>query len=137
MISLDKEVEFRMYIPKEKSTGVYYGCKIEDNKFQLTCNDPFYEELSYGTIIEVEPNEMEEGVLKFKKVYKKSEYSLEVIGLPGQLNESELRSVGQMILDEGGFWEVIFGGMGYVNLPKNSTLNVIEELNILIKEKHK
>jgi hypothetical protein len=40
-----------------------------------------------------------------------------------------------MIMDEGGYWEVIFGGMGYVNLPKTSKLNVIDELNKLIKAK--
>ena len=44
-------------------------------------------------------------------------------------------TVGQMIMDEGGYWEVIFGGMGYVNLPKTSKLNVIDELNKLIKAK--
>lgn len=51
------------------------------------------------------------------------------------LNESELRVVGQMIIDKGGYWEVIFGGMGYVNLPKDSRFNVIDELNKLIKAK--
>ena len=40
-----------------------------------------------------------------------------------------------MIVDEEGYWEVIFGGMDYVNLPKGSTLNVLRELNKLIKEK--
>ena len=46
-----------------------------------------------------------------------------------------MRVVGQMVIDEGGYWEVIFGGMGYVNLPKTSKLNVINELNKLIKGK--
>ena len=49
--------------------------------------------------------------------------------------ETEMRVIGQMIMDEGGYWEVIFGGMGYVNLPKKSKLNVIDELNKLIKAK--
>lgn len=68
-------------------------------------------------------------------MFKESDFSLEVIALPFVLTESEMRIVGKMIIDAGGFWEVIFGGMGYVNLPKHSELNVIEELNKLIREK--
>jgi len=70
-----------------------------------------------------------------KKIYAESEYSLEVIALPMSLNETEMRIVGKMIIDEGGYWEVIFGGMAYINLPKDSKLNIIDELNKLIKAK--
>lgn len=128
-------IEIKMYVPEEASTGTYAVIKVAENRYKLCYNDPFSETLIYGTIIEVQEKK-EDGVFVFKKIYAESEYTLEIIGLPlAQLNESELRIVGQMIVDEGGFWEVIFGGMGYVNLPKKSTLNVIEELNKLIRLK--
>ncbi len=137
-------IRIRIHFPEDcnipeycNSIGEYYAIKIAKNKYELTENDPFCEFLSYKTRIEIEDFKKEEGVLEFKRVFKKSDFSLEVIGLPMELNETELRKIGKMIIDEGGYWEVIFGGMGYVNLPKTSKLNIINELNNLIKEKGK
>lgn len=133
----DQIIEIKMYVPEEASTGPYEVIKVSEYRYQLTNNDPFNEKLSYGTIIEVFPDKKDEDTWVFKGVYVESDYNLEVIGLPTALNETELRIVGQMIVDEGGYWEVIFGGMGYVNLPKTSKLNVIDELNKLIRAKQK
>ena len=124
-----------MYVPEEACTSTYDVIKVAENRYRLASNDPFSETLIYGTIIEVLPEKNEEDTFVFKKVCAVSEYNLEVIGLPMALNETEMRVVGQMIIDEGGYWEVLFGGMGYVNLPKHSKLNVIEELNKLIAAK--
>ena len=127
-----------MYIQKESMVGTYEVDQLSEFIFKLTRNDPLSEFLTYGTIIEVEKDFKEENgeqIYVFKKVHKESDYNLEVIGLPFQLNETELRIIGKMIIDEGGFWEVIFGGLGYVNLPKNSSLNITTELNKLIQLK--
>ncbi len=124
-----------MYVPEEASTGTYEVIKVSEYTYKLTNNDPFSEVLTYGTIIEVLPEKKDEDTYVFKGVHTESDYTHEVIGLPSALNETEMRIVGQMIIDEGGYWEVIFGGMGYVNLPKHSKLNVIEELNKLITAK--
>ncbi len=129
-----------MYLPDAKSTGTYEVVKISEHKYKLFNNDPFNESLTYGTIIEVEKEKIEEdGESKFvlKNIHRKSEFSSECIGLPMTLSESEMRVVGQMIIDEGGYWEVLFGSIGFVNLPKNSKLNVTEELNKLIIAKQK
>jgi hypothetical protein len=134
----EKAVEIRMYVPEEASTGNYAVIQLSEFTYKLANNDPFSETLSYGTIIEVESKvkeEDDEKVYTLKKVLKESDFSINVIFLPSELNETELRIVGKMIIDEGGFWEVNFGGMGYVNLPKQSKLDIIEELNKLIKEK--
>ncbi|GEM_PF-732154 len=130
--------QIRMYVPEESSTGTYDVIKVSDFSYRLASNDPFSEILSYGTVIEVETEKKEdegECIFVFKKIHTESNYTLEVIFLPMNLTNSEMRIVGQMIIDEGGFWEVIFGGVGYVNLPIKSNLNVIEELNKLIKTK--
>ncbi len=124
-----------MYIPEQSSTGTYKVIKVSKNRYKLTNNDPFSETLIYGTIIEVLPEKKDGDTFVFKDVYAKSEFNLEVIGLPISLNETEWRVIGQMIINEGGYWEVIFGGMGYVNLPKTSKLNVNNEFDKLIKAK--
>lgn len=134
---MDEEeiIQITMYVPEEHSTGTYDVVRVSDNQYKLTNNDPFNEILTYGTIIEVEPKKNDDGAFVFKEISVESDYSLQVIGLPMELSESELRIVGQMIVDDGGFWEVIFGGMGYVNLRNNSSLDVIDELNKLIRAK--
>lgn len=124
-----------MYVPEESSTGPYEVIKVSEYTCKLTNNDPFSEVLTHGTIIEVLPEKKDEDTYVFKEVHAESDYILEVIGLPSALNETEMRIVGQMIIDESGYWEVIFGGMGYVNLPKHSKLNEIEELNKLTTAK--
>lgn len=131
----EETIEISMYVPEEASTGPYEVVKVSECLFKLMHNDPFNPLLSYGTIIEVLPEKKYGGVFIFKGVHTVSSYNQEVIGLPGILSESELRVVGQMIVEEGGYWEVVFGGMGYVNLPKTSKLNVVEELNKLVRAK--
>ena len=136
---MEKEITIRMHVPEESYTGTYCVIQLSNTSYKLTGNDPINENLRYGTIIEVEPEvKYEDGemVFTFKRVFKESDFSLIVLGLPTELNETELRIVGKMITDKGGFWEVIFGGIGYVNLPKNSELDVIAELNKTIKAKH-
>ena len=130
-------IEISMYVPEEASTGPYEVVKVSECLFKLMHNDPFNPLLSYGTIIEVLPEKKDGGVFIFKGVHTESSYNLEVIALPGVLSESELRVVGQMIIEEGGYWEVIFGGMGYVNLPKSSKLDVTDELSKLVIGKQK
>lgn len=131
----ENSIQIRMYIEEDGSTGTYDVVKKGTYLYELQDNDPFNELLTYKTVIEVYPKMKEEEIYEFKGVFKASAYSLEVYGLPSVLNETELRRIGQKIVDEGGFWEVLFGGMGYVNLPKTSTLDVNEALNTLIKAK--
>jgi len=127
--------EIYLYNPKEACTGNIEVKKLGDHTFQLLCNDPFDEDLSYGTIIKVEEHLTAEGHFQLKKIVQVSEYNRETYWLPTSLNETELRIVGDKIVAEGGYWEVIMGGIGIVNLPKQSHLNVDKVLNILVKEK--
>jgi len=127
--------EIYLYNPKEACTGNVEVMKLSDYTFQLLCNDPFDEDLSYGTIIEVEKYLTKDGHFQLKKIVQVSEYDRETYWLPTGLNEKELRIVGDKIVAEGGYWEVMMGRVGIVNLPKQSPLNVNEALNILMKEK--
>lgn len=134
MSNQDSEI-IRMYYPEESSTGKYDVIKVDTHNFKLVSNDPFVEKLSFGTIIEVEPEMHEREVYKFKRIVSESEYKSESLFLPSELNETELRIVGNLIVKEGGYWEVVFGGIGIVNLPLDSKLDVTKELNKLIEAK--
>jgi len=135
----DDIVEITMCVPEDSSTGNYSVVKVADNLYKLANNDPFNEKLTYGTVVSVSPYVNKDGVnmYMFNEIYAKSDYNFQVIGLPMSLTESELRPIGKMITDAGGYWEVIFGGMGYINLPKRSNLNVLDQINQLITSKLK
>lgn len=127
--------EIYIYNPNDASTANFEVLKVSDYTYQLMSNDPFQEALCYGTLIEVEKNLTKEGDFQLKRIVKASDYTLEVYPLPNDLNETELRIVGDMIVTNGGYWEVNFGGLGYVSLPKHSTLDVIKELENIKKNK--
>lgn len=47
-----------------------------------------------------------------------------------QFQETEYRLLGDEIEKQGGFWQVDFGSVATVNLPKNSTLDLDEIFRI-------
>ena len=116
-MDFDQAITIRMYHPEEASTGNYDVIQISAYEYQMVNNDPFYPDLSYGTVFEVKKEPYEAGILEFNRISKASDFSLEVYGLPQVLNEKELSLIGDLIVKAGGFWEVIFGGMGYLGQP--------------------
>lgn len=132
---MNEEVEIRIFEPDFGFTASYDAIQLSEFQYLLKCNSPLSEELTYGTIIEVEKEKTKEGDLILSKIVKKSDFSSETYMLPGDLNETELSIVGDMIINAGGYWEVLFGGMGFVNLPKDSTLDISSELRKLSRLK--
>ena len=131
---INEVITIKMFHPGERSTGEYNVIKISDFEYKLTENNPFSEDLSYGTIIEVENKLNKDGIFQFKKIAKESDFRLEIYGLNLGLNEAELRLLGDKIVKNGGHWEVIFGGMAYVNLPKDSNLDIGLEIKKIKNE---
>ena len=127
-----KPQEFRMYVPAERSTGTYHGIPVGPNQYKLIDNDPFLEELCRGTVIEVAPKHDEPKVMELIRVVTPSDTPVVVYGLPQGVPESLLRQVGDQIVAAGGYWEVLFGGMAYVNLPKDSSFDVNAALKAVI-----
>ena len=127
--------EINLYDSDEGFGGNVEVVKLGQHTYQLMCNTFFSEDVYYGTVIEVEDELTDDGYFKLKSIIKASEYTQETYFLPIALNEAELRIVGGKIVEEGGYWEVVFGGMALVNLPKKSLLDVNEELNDLQKKK--
>ena len=102
------------------------------NQYKLIDNDPFLEELCRGTVIEVAPKHDEPKVMELIRVVTPSDTPVVVYGLPQGVPESLLRQVGDQIVAAGGYWEVLFGGMAYVNLPKDSSFDVNAALKAVI-----
>ena len=117
----EQTIDIKMYVPEEASIDTYEVIKISEYTCKLTNNDPFSEILTYGTIIEVLPEKKDEDTYVFKGVHTESDYTHEVIGLPSALNETEMRVVGQMIIDEVEYWEVFLEEWDMLTYPNLET----------------
>lgn len=114
-----KEIEIRVYDKREKSTGNLYVEQLSENKFRMTDNDIFNCRLTKGTEFETRINK--EGLHKIVKIIKDSDY----------------RVLGDELTKHDGFWQVDFGGIATVNIPKDFEFNideVMKELDLNLTE---
>lgn len=122
-------IELKIYFPSEATSTNYLLEELESGYYIVKWNDPFNEELIYGTIIDLEKDQ--EGRLIFKRVVKKSNYSCQNFLFPKDFDYTSIKPLQDAIIAEGGYWEIIFHGMLFVNLPSGSNLNVEKELNLI------
>ena len=102
--------------------------QIDAETFKLVENPVLNCRINYGTIIKVIQDL--NGELVMSKIIRASDFRTRQFMLSASLNETQLRTqIGQPILDAGGMWEVVFGGIAFIHLPKNSTF----DLNKLFK----
>ena len=124
----NEEIEIRL----ENADMIYnvFGNWTNEVDFKLTCNDPFDFKNTYGTTLELTKTS-EPDVYKVNKVIEPSNFTTRRFLLNNSLKESEYRIIGDEVMKIGGFWEVIFGGYAMVNIPKGSTFNLDEILELL------
>jgi len=93
--------------------------------FKLLENPVFSCKINYGTIVRALPDK--NGELILSKIIRASDFKTRQFFLSDSLNESELRiKIGQPIIDAGGTWEVVFGGISFIHIPKNSSFDLDE-----------
>jgi hypothetical protein len=125
----NSDIQLKVYIPAEASTTTLLLEELPNGHYKLKWNDPFSEDMLFGTIIELEKELDEEGSHILKRIVEKSNYSCESYIFPKEFDYSIIKPVQDAIIAEGGYWEIIFHGMLYVNLPQDSKLDVQKELN--------
>lgn len=97
--------------------------QITADTFKLLENPILNCRINYGTTVRV--TEDANGELVMSKIISASDYMTRRFMLSNSLNETELRTkIGKPILDAGGMWEVVFGGIAFVHIPKDSTFNI-------------
>lgn len=103
--------------------------QVSDDTFRLLENPVFNCKINYGTTVKV--IEDANGDLVMSKIIRASDYKTRLFMLSRSLNEMELRTkIGQPILDAGGMWEVVFGGIAFIHIPKDSSFNIDELFKI-------
>jgi len=114
-------IEIDVCNPKGDIRASIYVEQIAENRFRAEENELFLE-LTKGTEFETETDE--NGIYKIIRITKTSEYNTQTFLLNLGISEAEYRVIGDEIIKQGGYWQVDFGGIATVNLPKNSTLNI-------------
>ena len=105
------------------SSETVYAEQIDSDTFKLLENPIFNCRINYGTIVKVIQDS--NGELVMSQIMGASDFETRKFFLSASLNEIQLRAkIGQPILDAGGMWEVVFGGIAFVHLPKNSNFNL-------------
>jgi len=94
-----------------------YVEKISENIFRAVENELFDCRLTRGTEFETHINK--DGQHEIISITKESDFITKRFFLNAQFTESEYRLLGEEIMKHGGFWQLDFGGIGTINLPKD------------------
>ena len=96
--------------------------QVSDDKYKLLETPVLSCRINYGTTIKVQPDE--KGELEMVKVVRASDYRTRQFILPS-LSEPELMNkLGNPIRDAGGLWEVVFGGIIFIHMPRDSEFDL-------------
>ena len=125
------EVKIDVYHKKEKVTTTLYVEKLSENKFRMIDNDFCNPKLTLGTEFETKINA--ENKYEITKITKESDFITRRFELAPNHKESDYRMLGEELIKRGGFWQVDFGNIATVNIPKDFDFDVdqvIQELDL-------
>ena len=116
--------EIEVYDKREHLTANMRVEQLSENIFRTVENELFNCRLTLGTEFETRLNK--DGKHEITRITKKSEYITRRFSLTSQFKESEYRLFGDEIIRQGGFWQIDFGNIATINLPKDCKLNLDE-----------
>lgn len=123
------ETKIELYDKRQASTTTLYVIALGHNKFRMTDNEVFNCNLTFGTEFETRINEV--GKHEIIRISKKSEYVARRFFLSPKFKESDYRLLGEELSKRGGFWQVDFGSVAIVNIPKDFEFDVDEVMKEL------
>jgi hypothetical protein len=127
--------KIELHDKRENSTTTMYVEQLSENKFRMVDNDFFNCRLTKGTEFETRINH--EGKHEIFKIIKESEFITRRFFLSPKYKESEYRILGDELGKRGGFWQVDFGGIATVNIPKNFEFDIdqiMKDLDLNLSE---
>ena len=108
---------------------------ISELKFRMVDNDILNCQLTLGTEFETRLNS--EGNHELVRITKQSDFITRRFFLPTKYKESDYRMLGDQLIKHGGFWQIDFGGIATVNIPKDFEFDidqVMKELDLHLTE---
>ena len=99
-----------------------YVEQLAENKFRMTDNDIWNCRLTLGTEFETRINK--DGKHEIVRITKDFDFTTRRFFLNPKYKESDYRMLGDELAKRGGFWQVDFGGIATVNIPKDFEYDV-------------
>ena len=130
-----EEVKIELYDKREKSTTTMYVEQLSEHTFRMTQNDIFNCRLTLGTEFKTSINK--DGKHEIIRITKESDFITRRFVLDIAYKESAYRMLGDELIKRGGFWQVDFGGIATVNIPKNFEYDidhVMKDLGLILAE---
>ncbi|MEM7657840.1 MAG: hypothetical protein AAF399_17070 [Bacteroidota bacterium] len=131
----NQEVQIELYDKRAQVTVAIVVEQLAINKFRMLDNDLWNCHLTLGTEFETRINEA--GKHEIIQISKKSDFITRRFLLNSALRESDYRMLGDELVKRGGFWQVDFGGVATVNIPKDFPYDMdqnMEDLGIQMSE---
>jgi hypothetical protein len=128
-----QEIEIQIYDKIQKSSGNAYVEQLTENTFRMTENDIFNCQLTRGTEFETKINK--DGLHEIVKITKKSNFITRRFFLSHKYEYADYLVFAEELVKNGGFWDVYFGGIAIINIPKSFELEkIMEECGINLSD---
>jgi len=115
--------------PEEALTVSLPVTCVGTNLYRLDAVPYLSERANYGDIVEAIPDE--DGGLRFVRVVQPSGWSTHLYILCRERIEGEaMQAMLRDVLDNGGYWEALFGGLLFICLPPGSTYDLERALRL-------
>lgn len=115
-------IKIQLFDKREQITTGLYVQQLSEDTFRMTENELFNCRLTYGTEFKTRINK--NGEHEIVKIINDSNFVTRRFFLSAQFKESEYRVLGDEIMRQGGFWQVDFGSIATINLPKDCELDM-------------
>ena len=116
------KVKIEVYHKREKITTTLYVEQLSENQFRMIDNDLVNSQLTLGTEFETKINS--ENNHEVVKILKESEFITRRFMLTPNYKASDYMMLGEELEKRGGFWQVDFGSIATVNIPKDFEFDI-------------
>jgi hypothetical protein len=117
-----EEVKIELYDKRQRVTSTLYVEQLAENHFRMVDNAIMNCRLTLGTEFRTRLNQ--QGQHEIIEITKESDFITRRFFLSPQYKESDYRVLGDELMKRGGFWQVDFGSMATINLPKDFEYDV-------------
>jgi hypothetical protein len=131
----EEPIEIKIYDKREKMTTSIYVEQLSNNTFRTVENEIFNCLLTYGTEFTTQINT--EGSHEIIKITKESDFITKRFFLSQKYKESDYQMLGDELIKLGGYWQIDFGGIATINIPKDFEFNIhkiMKELDLNLTE---
>ena len=130
-----EKVKIELYDKREKATATMYVEQLAENMLRMIDNDMINCRLTLGTEFEARINN--KGKYEIIRITKESEFITRRFFLSAEYRESDYRILGDELTKRGGVWQVDFGGIATINIPRGFEFDidqVMKDLDLRLTE---